>query len=182
MGGLQMRLMILACALLAIFQLAGCDSPPRENKLVEVERPSQARPPNQDLLSVGGELFPLSAYYGVCVRYKGIWKAELRNGMLGPHFPTDGDIVLADGGKLTVSVGKLGMYPGTVLKDIPATSLPRRIQIGRDRFHSFVVVSDFEKAGNNLVIIDYDATKADARDAAIRLANSVVACHVSAAT
>ena len=67
-----------------------------------------------------------------------------------------------------------------MFKDIPATSPPRRIQLGHDRFSSLVLVSDFENAGSNRVSIDYDEKDADAEAAAIRLANDVVACHVAA--
>ena len=43
------------------------------------------------------------------------------------------------------------------------------------------IVSDFENAGSNRVSIEYDEKDPDAEAAAIRLANNVVACHVSAA-
>lgn len=175
-----MRLIILAYAILATSMLVGCDSSSRQSQSAEVDSPSQARPDNSDLLSADGELFPLSAYYGVCTRYKGIWRTTFHSGPLNPHEPTGGEITAAGGISLKISVGKFGLFPGTVLKDVAATSPPRRIQIGRDRFDSFVLVSDFENAGNNRVSIDYDEKDADAEAAAIRLANDLVACHVSA--
>lgn len=175
-----MRLMILACTLLVASQLVGCGSTSRENQSAEANPPSKARPANPDLLSVDGELFPLSTYFGVCVRYKGVWRAALRNGMLSPHYPTDGEITMPGEVKLKIDAGKFDMWPGTVLKDVPATSPPRRIQIGRDRLQSFVLVSDFDGAGNNRVSIGYDTADADAQVTAIRMANDVVACHVSA--
>ena len=72
------------------------------------------------------------------------------------------------------------MMPNTKLQEVPATSSPRRIRIGRDRSQSFVLVSDFENSGNNLVSIAYDRTDQDAKTAALRLANNIVACHVYA--
>jgi len=85
---------------------------------------------------------------------------------------TGGEITAAGGINLKISVGKFGLFPGTVLKNVAATLPPRRVQIGRDRFANFVLVSDFENASNNRVTKDAEA-------AAIRLANDVVACHVS---
>jgi hypothetical protein len=174
-----MRLIILIYAMLATSMLVGCDSASRQSQPIEVDSPSQARPHNPDLLSADGELFPLSAYYGVCTRYKGIWRTTFHSGPLNPHEPKGGEITAAGGIKLKISVGKFGLFPDTVLKDVAATSPPRRIQIGRDRFASFVLVSDFENAGTNRVTIDYDEKDADAEAAAIRLANAVVTCHVS---
>lgn len=176
-----MQMINLSCALLATVLLAGCNAPPKENRSTQVDRPSQAQPVNPDLLSPDGELFPLSAFFGVCVRYKGVWDSELRSGPPGPHYPTGGEITLAGRIKLKIGVGKFGILPGATFKDISATSLPRRIQIGRDRFgSSLVLVSDFAGAGNNRVSIEYDVKDSDAEAAAIRLANEVVACHVSA--
>jgi hypothetical protein len=180
MGGLRMRLIILACAMLATSLLAGCGSSSTESRSAEVDPPSKVRPVNPDLLSTDGELFPFSVHYGVCTRYKGIWRTTFHSGPLNPHEPTGGEITAAGGINLKISVGKFGLFPGTVLKDVAATSPSRRIQIGRDRLDSFVLVSDFENAGNNRVSINYDEKDADAEAAAIRLANAVVACHVSA--
>lgn len=174
-----MRLMILACAMLATSQLAGCGSSSTENRSAEADPPSKVRPVNPDLLSTDGELFPLSTYFGVCVRHANILRSTYDNGIPGPHFPTYANFV-GGGGDLKITVGKFDMYPGTVLKDVPATSPPRHIRIGRDRFHSFVLVSDFDGAGNNLVSINFDEKDADAEAEAMRLANNVVACHVSA--
>ena len=181
MGGLRMRLIALVYALLATYILVGCDSSSRQSQSAEVDSPSQAGPSNPDLLSADGELFPLSAYYGVCTRYKGIWRTTLHSGPLNPHEPTGGEITAAGGINLKISIGKFGLFPGTVLKDVAATSPPRRIQIGRDRLSSLVLVSDFKNAGSNRVSIEYDEKDPDAEAAAIRLANNVVACHVSAA-
>lgn len=181
-----MQQITLSCTLLVVCMLAGCDSSSGESQSAEINSssktsPSKALPANNpDLLSIDGELFPLSPFFGVCVRYKGVWDALLRSGPPGPHYPSGGEITVEGGMKLKIGVGKFGMLPGTVLKDVPATSPPRRIQIGHDRFDSFVLVSDFENAGNNRVSIGYDEKDADTEAAAIRLANNVVACHVSA--
>ena len=175
-----MRLIILAYALLATYTLVDCDSPSRQSQFAEVDSGSQARPGNPDLLSADGELFPLSAYYGVCTTYRGIWRTTFHSGPLNPHEPTGGEITAAGGINLKISVGKFSLLPGAVLKDIPETSSQRRIQLGHDRFDSFVLVSDFENAGSNRVSIDYDEKDADAEAAAISLANNIVACHVSA--
>ena len=181
MGGLRMRLIALAYILLATYILVGCDSSSRQSQSAEVDSPLQAGPSNPDLLSADGELFPLSTYYGVCSRYKGIWRTTFHSGPLNTHEPTGGEITAVGGISLKISVGKFGLFPGTVLKDLAATSPPRRIQIGRDRFSSLVLVSDFENAGSNRVSIEYDKKDPDAEAAAIRLANNVVACHVSTA-
>lgn len=172
--------MILVRAFLIASLLAGCGSSSEVSLPAVVDRSHQARPANPDMLSVNGELFPLSTYFGVCLRRAAVLRATLSNGMLSPHYTTSAEIV-GDGGLLKFGVGKFGMYPGTVLKEVPAKSLPRRIQIGRDRFGSFVLVSNFEAAGNNAVSITYDEKDPEAQAAAIRVANNVVACHLSAA-
>ena len=175
-----MRIVILVCAMLGASSLAGCSSSTREDQSAERERSLQAGPGNPDLLSTDGMLFPVSTYFGVCIRYKGLWRAELRNGMLSPHYPTDGEITMPGGVKLTVSVGKFDLWPGTVLEDIPATSPPRRIRIATLEGAKTVIVSGFDGSGNNLVSIGYDQKNAAAEAEALRLANSVVACHISA--
>jgi hypothetical protein len=172
----------LILVLLVTPLVAGCNSSSRESKSDEVGSASKSQSSNPNLLSVEGELFPLSAYYGVCVKYKGIWKADLENGMLGSHFPTGGKIVLAEAGEVTVSVGKFGMWPGTVVKDVPVASPPRRIQIARYKDNETILVSGFDKASNNLVSIDFNEADAGAesRAAIMRFANSIVACRLSA--
>lgn len=174
-----MRLIAYMCAMFAIFQLSGCGSSSKENQSAEVGRSSQTRQANPDLLSPDGDLFPLSTYFGVCVRHANVLRSTYDNGMPSPHFPTYATFT-GRGGDLKITVGKFDMYPGTVFTEVPATSPHRRIRIGRDRFHSFVLVSGFDGAGNNLVSIGYDEADADAQAAAIRLANDVVACHISA--
>jgi hypothetical protein len=181
MGVLQMRQIVMNYAVLLALCLAGCNSSSRENQAAEVSQASPAKPANPDLLSIDGDLLPLSTFFGVCVRHANILRSTYDNGMLSPHFPTYANFV-GGGGELKITVGKFDTYPGTVLKDLPATSLPRRIRIGRDRFASFVLVSDFNGAGNNLVSISYDEKDAKAKAEAIRLANNVVSCHVSAVT
>ncbi len=173
-----MRPMALICALLVTTHLAACGSSSKEGRLTEAARPSLAGKLNYNLLSIDGELFPLSTYFGVCVRRVHVLRSTFDNGIPGPHFPTYAEIT-GTGGALKITVGKFDMYPGAVIKELPAISPHRRIRIGRDRFHSFVLVSDFG-AGSNLVSINYDGVEAEA--AAIHLANNVVACRVSAAT
>lgn len=98
--------------MLATSMLVGCDSDSRQSQSAEVDLPSQARPRNPDLLSTDGELFPLSAYYGVCTRYKGIWRTTFHSGPLNPHEPTGGEITAAGGINLKISVGKFGLFSG----------------------------------------------------------------------
>lgn len=176
-----MRMVILVACLLVIPQLVGCAPSSEESEPAKGDSSHLARPANADLLSTDGELFPLSTYFGVCLRRAAVLRATFSNGMLSPHHTTSAEIV-GDGGVLKFGVGKIGMYSGTTLKEVPATSPPRRIQIGRDRFGSFVLVSDFEAAGNNSVSIVYDEKDPEAQAAAIRVANNVVACHVSTAS
>jgi len=166
--------MLMAC----IF--VGCGSLVRAGEVKAAKPSSGEAPINRDLLSIDGELFPLSTFYGVCANYRGIWGATLHSGPIGPHYPTGGEVSVEGGIKLKISVGKFDMLPGATLKDIPAVTPSRRLQIGRDRFgSSFVLVSDFTGAGNNRVSIEYEENDAEAKSAAIRLANAVVACHVS---
>lgn len=174
-----MRLVSMMVTMLAATQLSGCDSSPRGTQPIAAGRSSEDQPINQDLLSPSGDLFPLSTFFGVCARHKSIWGAQLLNGPPGPHNPTGGEVTMEGGIKLKIGVGKFGVLPGTALKDIPADKPPRRIQIGHDRFNSIVLVSDFENAGNNRVSIEYDDKDRDAKAAAVRLANDVVACHLS---
>lgn len=176
-----MRMVILVGCLLVTPQLVGCNPSSEERQPGKNDDQHLARPANADLLSADGELFPLSTYFGVCLRRAAVLRATFSNGMLSPHYTTSAEIV-GDGGLLKFGVGKIGMYPGTTLKEVPATALPRRIQLGRDRFGSFVLVSDFEAAGNNSVTISYDEKDPEAQSAAIRVANNVVACHVSMAS
>lgn len=175
-----MRIMLIMCALLALFQLTGCGPSSVENQLSEVNQTSNSQLPNPDLLSVDGELFPLSTFFGVCAKRAGVLRATFSNGMPSSHFPTYAEIT-GDGGVLKITVGKFGMWPDTVFEEIPAKSLPRRIRIANVDNDKKVIVSDFESSGNNLVSIDYDEADIEAREAAIRLANSVVACHISIA-
>lgn len=64
---------------------------------------------------------------------------------------------------MKITVGKFDMWPGTVFKDVPVTSLPRRIQIASLDGKKEVLVSDFDGAGNNRVIIAYDGVDAVAQ-------------------
>ena len=165
--------------LLAATLLASCGSPITGNEPRNTSQPSGSKPFNPDLLSADGELFPLSTFFGVCARHVGVLRSTFDNGMLSPHYPTY-VVLTGDGGQLKITVGKIGKMPNTKLQEAPATSSPRRIRIGRDRSQSFVLVSDFENSGNNLVSIAYDRTDQDAKTAALRLANNIVACHVYA--
>ncbi|UHQ22865.1 hypothetical protein LVB77_19810 [Lysobacter sp. 5GHs7-4] len=81
---------------------------------------------------------------------------------------------------MSIQVGKFDMWPGTILEDVPTTSPPRRIRTAALEGERTIVVSDFEGGGNNLVSIGYDQKDAAAQAEAIRLANNVVACHISA--
>lgn len=173
-----MRLISLICALLVFFMVIGCSPSSKESKPNKATQSSHTKKDNPELLSVDGKLFPLSTYFGVCMRNPDVLRSTFSNGMLSSHYPTYAEIV-GVGGNLKITVGKFGMYPGAVLKDIAATSPRRRIQIGRDRLHSFVLVSDFG-AGRNLVSIDYNEKDIYAEPEAIRIANNVVACHLSA--
>lgn len=172
-----MRTVILACVIFVNFQLIGCDSSSRKDKSDEAESSSQIRSDNPDLLSTNSELFPLSAYYSVCVKRENVLRASIDEGMLG--YPTIAEIT-GGAGKLKIGVGKFGVWPGTALKEVPATSPPRRIRIGRENDNSFILVSGFEGAGRNVVSIDYDETDPKAQADALRFANNVVACHLFA--
>jgi hypothetical protein len=177
MGDLRMQMMTLSCVLLFASLLAGCGSSSTEIKSAEANPPPKVRPANPDLLSVDGELIPLSAYYSVCAKQANVLRTSIDEGMLG--YPTITEIT-GGAGKLKIGVGKFGVWPVTVVNDIPATSPPRRIQIGSENGNSFILVSDFEGAGNNVVSIDYDEADPKAQADALRFANNVVACHVSA--
>lgn len=166
-------------ALLAATLLASCGSPTTGNEPRSSSQLPGSKPLNPDLLSADGELFPLSTFFGVCAKHTGVLRSTFDNGMLSPHYPTYA-VLTGDGGELKITVGKFGMMPSTQPQEVPATSPPRRIRIGRDRFQSFVLVSDFENSGSNLVSIAYDGTDQDAKAAALRLANNIVACHVYA--
>lgn len=167
----------LTCVLLTSALIAGCGSPSTESQSTGSIPPAQARTENPDLLSVNGELFPLSTYFGVCMKNVDALRSKLDNGMLSPHFPSYAELT-GSGGVMKIGVGKFGMLPGTTLKDIPASKQPRRIQLGRDRTYHFVLVSDFG-AGSNLVSIVYDGASDIAKAEAIRIANNVVPCHLS---
>ncbi|MBW8851678.1 MAG: hypothetical protein JF600_12910 [Xanthomonadales bacterium] len=167
-------------ALLATTLLASCGSPTTGNEPQNSSQSPGSKSFNPDLLSADGELFPLSTFFGVCARHVGVLRSTFDNGMLSPHYPTYA-VLTGDGGELKITVGKFGMMPNTELQEVPATSFPRRIRVGRDRLQSFILVSDFENSGNNLVSIAYDGTDQDAKTAALRLANNIVACHVSTA-
>lgn len=170
-----MRLIFLTYALLAASQLLGCGQSPRENEPTKVGRISQVRSANPDFLSASGELFPLSAYYSVCVRRVGVLRASIDEGMRG--YPTVTEIT-GDMGKLRIGVGKFGLWPNATFIDVPAVSPPRRIQLVREKDNSYVLLSGFEGAGHNLVSIDFDDGDPKAQADAIRFANSVVACHL----
>lgn len=164
--------MIMTAAL-----LNGCSSPSIANELKEESSLSRNESKNPDLISTNGELFPLSTYFGVCMKNVDALRSKLDNGMLSPHFPSYAELT-GSGGVMKISVGKFGMMPGTTLKDIPVSTQRRRIQLGRDRDYHFVLVSDFG-AGSNIVSIVYDGASDIAKDEAIRIANNVVPCHLS---
>lgn len=173
-----MRLIILACALLSVSQLVGCDSSSKESQLATKDQSSKAQPDNQDLLSTDGELFPLSSYYSVCAKRPGVLRATFRNGPLSPQHPTVAKLT-GGVGELTITIGKFDLKSDTALKDIPAASTPRRIRMGSRNGQSFILVSDFDEASQNLVKIDYEDVGASAQAEALRFANTVAACHVS---
>lgn len=167
-----MGFMVMAAAL-----LNGCSSSSIANEPKGVGSAAKNGSENPDLISVDGELFPLSTYFGVCMKNVDALRSKLDNGILSPHFPSYAEIT-GGGGVMKISVGKFGMMPGTTLEDIPVSTKPRRIQLGRDRDHHFVLVSDFG-AGSNMVSIVYDAESGVSKAEAIRIANNVVPCHLS---
>lgn len=160
--------------LIAMFTVGcGSSSAPSKNETAE------SRAANTDLLSIDGELFPLSPFFGVCAKRAEVLRANFSNGMLSSHYPTYVEIT-GGGGVLKITVGKFGFLPGENFRDVPASSTKRRIQIGSDRFgSSSVLVSDFQGAGSNRVNIEYDKTDVEAEAGALRLANAIVACHIS---
>jgi hypothetical protein len=177
-GGLQMRLMISSCALLIASQLVGCGSSSTITQPAEVGCSSETPLTKKDFLSPNFELIPLSPYYAVCAKRPDVLRVTFRKGPVGPQHSTVTEITGGQG-RLTITVGKLDTEPDTVLKDIPATSPPRRIRIGSRSGRSFILVSDFDKTSSNLVRIEYEEADSSAQADAIRFANTVVACHIS---
>lgn len=174
-----MRMHVTAMGFIAMTAvlLNGCSSSSIANEPKGEISPARNESKNPDLLSADGELFPLSTYFGVCMKNVDALRSKLDNGMLSPHFPSYAELT-GSGGVMKISVGKFGMMPGTTLKDIPVSTQPRRIQLGRDRDYHFVLASDFG-AGSNLVSIVYEGASDIAKAEAIRIANNVVPCHVS---
>jgi hypothetical protein len=172
-----MRLMYLGFLFLVASILVACNPSSSEDRSAAINRSSPAQSVNPDLLSTGGELFPLSAYYGVCTKRTYVLRASIDEGMLGYPMITE---ITGGAGKLRIGVGKFGLLPGTTTKEIPATSLPRRIQIFNENGNDLILVSGFEGAGQNVVSIDYDEADPEAQADAVRFANDVVACHISA--
>lgn len=163
--------------LLAVSILFGCSpSSSKAIKFAEADKAPQSNEGRQELISAKSELFPLSAYYGVCVRHANVLRASIHEGLIGQ--PTIVELT-GRGGGIRISVGKIGVWPGTVLKDAPVISLPRRIQIGQDNGQDFVLVSNFGSE-NNTVSIVFDKSDSEAEAEVMRLANNVVACHLSA--
>lgn len=159
--------------------IVGCGSRPSGQGQEGLQQ-LKARAQNGDRLSVDGDLFPLSAYFGVCVRGVSVWNADLRSGMASPHYPTDAGITLAGGAKLNVSVGKFGLWPGTTLHEVAAINLPRRIQRAEVDGTKSLLVSGFAGAGDTRVSIGFDSADVQAYPAAVRFANSVISCQLSA--
>lgn len=174
-----MRLTFLICALLAFFQLVGCGPSSKENKSTKADSISKVQPAYPDMLSTDGELLLLSTYFGVCVRHAGVLRSKYDNGMPSPHFPTYAEFT-GGAGNLKITVGRFDTWPDTKFKEVTATSLPRRIRIASLDGNKTLLVSDFEGAGKNRVSIDYDASDAEVEAEVIRMANNVIACHISA--
>ena len=174
---MRMHVTVVGFMAMTAALLNGCGSPSIANEPKAAISPSRNESKNPDLISANGELFPLSAYFGVCMKNVDALRSKLDNGMLSPHFPSYAEIT-GSGGDMKISVGKFGMMPGTTLKDIPVSTKPRRIQFGRNRDHQFVLVSDFG-AGSNMVSIVYDAESDVSKAEAIRIANNVVPCNLS---
>ncbi len=182
-----MRWMALACVLAVALHLAGCNAPSNDNQStedqhVEEKESNGAKSFNPDFLSPDRSLFLLSTHFGVCARDTHVLRSIYDNGMPGAHFPTYVKFVLG-GSEFFITVGDFVPNPDAVVRDIPdipAASLPRRIRISRWEEYTSLLVSDFDGAGKNIVSIAYDDSNANARAEAMRLANSVVACHVSA--
>ena len=174
---MRMHVTTLGFMIVTAGLLNGCSSSSMANERKEAISPGRNESKDPVLISGNGELFPLSTYFGVCVKHVDALRSRLDNGMPSPHFPSYAELT-GSGGVMKISVGKFGMMPGTTLEDIPVSTKPRRIQLGRDRDHHFVLVSDFG-AGSNLVNIVYDGTSDSAKAEAMRIANNVVPCHLS---
>lgn len=172
-----MRSLIAIFVLSLVVHLSACGVSSKDDQSAQAPHSETGHASNPDLLSPEGALFPLSANFGVCTERGLIWKAELYNSLLGPHFPTNGVITMEGGAKLNITVGKVGLVPGSVVKELAATSLPRRIQVATFEDEESLVVSDFRGAGSNRVSITLDKTP-NTRAEAMRLANSVVSCHI----
>ena len=173
---MRMHAMILASVMTISALFPGCASPSLGAQSAGLDSPSRPDA-GPSLLSANGELFPLSTYFGVCLRNTASLRSKLENGMPAPHFPSYAEIT-GGGVVLKISVGKFGMMPGTKLEDVTSSDQSRRIQVGSDRSGAFVLVSNFG-AGSNLVSIVYDESEDGARAEAIRTANNVVPCHLS---
>ena len=174
-----MRLNLALAALLTGAYLSGCAPSSRGDSSSETQERRAVLSNRLGLISEEEKIFPLSPYYGVCAKYDGIWSTMLKSGPLNPHEPTGGEIVVAGGIKLKLSVGKFSLWPGAVLANVHSDSPARRIQVGHDRFEDFVLISDFDGVGESRVSISFDKSNPGAREAALRLANQVVGCRVS---
>ena len=131
------------------------------------------------LLSPDQSLFPLSPYFGVCVQNSKFSRTTIRSIMPSPHYATVAEVE-SKAGALRISVGKFDLLPGTVFKDVSPDGRTKRIQIAVFKGEESVVVSEFDDSGN-MVVIDFIENDFDdsSREEVMRLANSVVACHIS---
>lgn len=126
---------------------------------------------SRELLSTS--LYPLSTYYGVCLRDAGIIRGALRNGMRG--YPTVGEL-LAYGAELKIAVGKFGTEPNSTSERI-ASSPGRAVHVIQTEGRRSLLVSDFDDSGN-MVSVEFESADPKGYGAALSLANNVVACSL----
>ncbi|MGO4777703.1 hypothetical protein AB4084_19720, partial [Lysobacter sp. 2RAB21] len=107
----------------AVLLLPGCTKPTPDNQEVKGEQSASTRLTNRELLSTS--LYPLSTYYGVCLRDAGVVRGALRNGMRG--YPTVGELS-AYGAELKIAVGKFGTEPKSTSERI-ASSPGRTVHV-----------------------------------------------------
>ncbi|WP_169795717.1 hypothetical protein [Lysobacter antibioticus] len=155
----------------AVLLLSGCTKPNSDNQEVKGERSASTRLTSRELLSTS--LYPLSTYYGVCLRGAGIIRGALRNGMRG--YPTVGEL-LAYGAELKIAVGKFGAEPNSTSERI-ASSPGRAVHVIQTEGRRSLLVSDFDDSGN-MVSVEFESADPKGYGAALSLANNVVACSL----
>ncbi|MGY3265591.1 hypothetical protein [Lysobacter sp. HA35] len=124
---------------------------------------------------LSNELFPLSPYYGACLKSTSVSWSSIRSGTYGYASVVD---LTAEGAQLNLSVGPFMIEPGSAISELPRSPARARVQaVGAGR-STCLLVSNIPGAGESRVSIHYAVAGKRSRAAALVVANGLVGCRL----